>query len=742
MHHRQIQLAFLCLFALLFLSLPSHGQFNWNPIGPEGGFFKDFAIDPNNPTRVYAGSDDGGGVWKSLDGGSSWSLTTADFPNFTGWHLELDPNNPATIYACDLYGRYGVLKSTNFGNSWTLQVNGLNSIRSRMVSKLAVASTNGDTLFISTGEAPNANNAPRPGDGVFRSDDAGQTWLPMGFQGHPVPCIEHNAGIVFAGVHGLGLHATSDMGATWLTHPDVPTTAEIHQIESLNNFVVAACDSGVYLSANFGINFTNIGLVGNLNFDVLIAQSPGVSVVVSTLTGPQVWNDQDSLWTPVSSPLLDNQLIIGMASHGAEVYMGRFSSTEIVKSTDLGQTWNTLPSTPPVCEIPAVVAVEGTSTLYASLQNSYSFNGTIYNGEALAKSTDGGQNWIRSGPIGHGLDMAHYWGDTNLLYLGTFAQGLFKTTDGSTTWFNVRPGNKLIGDVELDEANPQNLLISELDLGTSTAGTFRSTNAGATWTLTSPIPFNKIAYSGLSGDVYAGAGNGLHFSTDGGQSWSAGPMWLSGENVLEVEPRNNDCFAGTKDGELYWISSNGVLDISGPWSQPVEVKNITWVNDNLIVGLNGAEQDTSQDLNGSVWRSSDFGTNWTEITGDLTNTNVFGGNGFAHVPGALYVATYGGGIFEADGTVLPFDGKGGDARKPLVAHPNPMRVSTKVDLGEWGIGKNELVIRDVQGRVVRMENEVVGTEQVILREKLKAGVYLLELRVDGVPVSSGKMVVE
>jgi hypothetical protein len=47
----------------------------WTSIGPDGGIIYTLAIDPKTPTTLYAGIDDGG-VFKSTDGGRSWSAVT------------------------------------------------------------------------------------------------------------------------------------------------------------------------------------------------------------------------------------------------------------------------------------------------------------------------------------------------------------------------------------------------------------------------------------------------------------------------------------------------------------------------------------------------------------------------------------------------------------------------------------------------------------------------------------------
>src|SRR5713101_7344410 len=58
------------------------------------------AIDPVTPTNLYAGTY-GGGVFKSTDGGTSWSPTLISIPAST---LVIDPLTPDTLYAGDYGG--------------------------------------------------------------------------------------------------------------------------------------------------------------------------------------------------------------------------------------------------------------------------------------------------------------------------------------------------------------------------------------------------------------------------------------------------------------------------------------------------------------------------------------------------------------------------------------------------------------------------------------------------------------
>jgi hypothetical protein len=100
----------------------------WTSNGPGGGPIQVLAIDPVTPTTLYAGTDTNG-VFKSTDGGRSWSAVNAGLP----FHppdsflhhitLAIDPNTPTTFYAW--VGNRGVYKSTDGGSSWSAANTGL-----------------------------------------------------------------------------------------------------------------------------------------------------------------------------------------------------------------------------------------------------------------------------------------------------------------------------------------------------------------------------------------------------------------------------------------------------------------------------------------------------------------------------------------------------------------------------------------------------------------------------------------
>ena len=147
------------------------------------------AINPLVPSSLFAAAWDSSNVhavFKSTDGGMTWSQTGLTDTNVTV--LAIDPRNPSTLYAGTESHRdrfppvfQGLLKSTDSGSSWLPINQGLSDVTGR-VSALLVDPKSPSTLY-----------AAFTGDGVFKSSDGGASW------------IRFSDGLGNRNVHALGL---------------------------------------------------------------------------------------------------------------------------------------------------------------------------------------------------------------------------------------------------------------------------------------------------------------------------------------------------------------------------------------------------------------------------------------------------------------------------------------------------------------------------------------------------------
>jgi hypothetical protein len=149
----------------------------WQALGPGniGGRTRALVIRPDNPSIMYAGSE-GGGVWKSVDGGATWNPLSDLLPSIAIATLAMDPNNPDTLYAGtgewftsgsttrgDSIRGAGIFKTTDGGATWR-QLSSTSNSNFTYVNKLVVSPNNGQHLYAATWV------------GIYYSPDGGATW--------------------------------------------------------------------------------------------------------------------------------------------------------------------------------------------------------------------------------------------------------------------------------------------------------------------------------------------------------------------------------------------------------------------------------------------------------------------------------------------------------------------------------------------------------------------------------------
>lgn len=132
-------------------------------------------IDPVTHSTLYAAANtNAGGIFKSIDGGASWTGPSRGWPeNYGVDALVIDPMSPTTLYAAIYMA--GVFKSTDDGLHWTAINSGLPrysesrvETTSLYVTRLAIDPNNPTILY--------ALASSNGGDGVFKSTNAGITW--------------------------------------------------------------------------------------------------------------------------------------------------------------------------------------------------------------------------------------------------------------------------------------------------------------------------------------------------------------------------------------------------------------------------------------------------------------------------------------------------------------------------------------------------------------------------------------
>jgi len=211
------------------------------------------AIDPVNTQTIYAGTGGGGGgggFFKSTDGGMTWTLLS--LKDYWIYDLVIDPSNTQVIYAA---AGQGVSKSTNGGLTWTQMYNGLTNT---YVGSIAIDPTNTQIIYAGTF-----------GGGVFKSTNGGLNWFSIGngLGGRGVRCFlidPTNTQIIYAGTLHFGIFKSTDGGANWSAKNDEYGLASFSvlslAIDPTNTQIIYAgtVEGGVYKSIDGGETWTQI----------------------------------------------------------------------------------------------------------------------------------------------------------------------------------------------------------------------------------------------------------------------------------------------------------------------------------------------------------------------------------------------------------------------------------------------------------------------------------------------------
>jgi photosystem II stability/assembly factor-like uncharacterized protein len=575
--------------ALLAALAPLYAETNvWTGHGPGGGMIQALAIDPKNSGTLYVSAGTSG-VYKSTDGGASWSAANSGLPgsvygllidpkntgtiyartgklfkstdggaswnllNFPAnlYFLTLDPQNPSTLYAG---ANTGVFKSTDGGATWNAASSGLQGLSAGFV---AVSPQDSGTLYAGGGYPQGVSNV----GAVYRSSDGGATWispLQQKFLGLGLPetntCDTWN--YYFARIIGRGAPPADQL----FCYPPDNRELEI----TLDKYLNALLN---YSRRREGSKY---GVIGDLR--MLLADPQNLNKVYAlTSNGVFVSNDGALSWNDANAGLDTpyNLSVLALdAGNPGTLYAGLSYNGRLFKSTDGGASWAAF-------SLPGNSAV---NTLSVDPRNS----GTLYAGTSfgLFKTTDGASSWsLRETGIADAYvnSLLVVPQSPRTLYAGAGGM-VFKTADAGATWarqdFSASIGYYL-GVLAIDPKNPATLYAGGTCCSPMSPALYKSTDGGVTWFLTGlkQIPNYLLIDPRDSDTLYARSGlvgGGVVKSTDGGMTWTTMNSGLGGSAntslqifPLAMDPRNPDilyCIRYT-DGQMFQTT-----DGAGSWS--------------------------------------------------------------------------------------------------------------------------------------------------------------------------------
>lgn len=637
------------------------GSINTIPANGGGaGRINTVAFHPSSPNIMYAGSP-GGGLWKTLDGGITWSTTTDQLPVVGISDIAIDPLNPNIVYIAtgdgdnvDTYSA-GVMKSTDGGATWNLT--GLSYLLTQTASIhcLVIHPTNPNVLFAGTGT------------GLFKSNDAGNSWVKvLNAKVNDIEFKPGNPNVMFAA--GSSLYRSINGGQTFSTVTSGAPGSGASRIAVAvtpadTNYVYLLAGSsngqglmGVYRSVNGGQSFTLQANSPNLLgwessgqdqggqawYDLSIAVSPTNKDHVVT-GGVNVWSSSDGgvNWSIIGHWWGDNAPYVHADVHDLAFYPGIGSTIfagcdgGVFKTTDSGVSWTDLSNQ---LQIGQFYRLGNSATNASKVIQGWQDNGTGL--------WDSG-TWSRVYG-GDGMECFIDWSDPNVLYTELYYGYLRRSMDGGLNWTNIESGINEVGDwVTPWCQDPKNS--STLYAGFQNV--WKSTDQGTSWNKISNLGIGKLLSLTVAPSdpnyIYTASTTRIYKTTNGGSSWTDISSGLSSQVMSYITVNRND-------PNRIWVSISGYFSAYKVFQSTDG--GATWVNrtyDLPNLPVNCVVVDTTSAVEG-IYIGTDNGvyyldstrTSWLPFNNGLPNV-VVNELEIHYGSGKIRAATFGRGLWEA-----------------------------------------------------------------------------------------------
>lgn len=608
---------------------------NWTPVfdSVRTGSIGAVAVAPSNPDIVWVGTGEannmrssswGTGVYKSTDGGRTWSGPMLPKSQHIA-RIVVDPRDPNIVYVAAMGplwapgGERGLFKTTDGGRTWTntkyiSQYTGFTDV--------AMDPSNPDVLYAAAlmRERREYGFLPAgPESGIYKTTDGGRTWtqltqgLPSGELGRiGLSVCRSRPSTVYAIVHARGntggLYRSDDAGATWRQmNPNNSTAWYYGQVR---------CDPTDHE------HVYRLGPTSQESYD------GGRTVQTFPPQGTNVHADHHALWIDPEAP---EHLVLG-------------TDGGLYISWDRGRTWDHVQNLP-VSQFYAISVDDGDPYyVYGGLQDNQSWGGP-----SRTRFTFGPTNadWFRMAG-GDGFYSVTDPSDRNIVYTESQNGGLIRYDARLGQTKNIRPVPKPGEQHRYNWSAP--ILPSRHTPGTvyfAANYLFRSPDRGDTWETISPdltrnIDRNTLPLRGSVPDSNALGRNEGTAEFSNITSIDESPLRAG----LLVVGTNDGLVQVSRDGGKNWFKSDRFPTVP----ETTYVSRVIFSR--FAEGTIYATMDghRSNDFKPYVLKSTDYGRSWTPITGDLPDGHS------VHVirehhrqPNLLFVGTEFGVFFTVDG---------------------------------------------------------------------------------------------
>lgn len=574
----------------------------------------------------------------------------------------------------------GLWKTTNSGTTWTPLTDGMPRIG---VSSMVVNYNNTNHMYLLTGDGDGGNVNSI---GILKTLDGGETWentsfsvaVTQNYRCYKLLMHPTNPAIMFV-VSNAGILKTTNSWATYTTVLSVPSgQTAFYDIEfkpGAAATMYACTKTRFYRSTNTGSTWTQVTSgVPTTATRMAIGVTPNHTPRVYLFAGPSYTNgtyvgmyrSNDNGLTFATQSTTPN--VLGYSATGSDnadqttydhaMAVSRTDYADIMVggincwvSANYGWNW----SITSVWDNPP-----GTAYTHADIHalEINPLNNKLYCGSDggifVCSDFGSGNTWtdLTSGlAITQSYRIAGYEPTLDLIINGTQDNGSNKWTGGSTM-LHVLGADGM--DCMIDHSN-SNILYNSTQGG----GLRKSTNGGATYAYIAPTGGSWVTpyvmNPSTATTIYGGYSD-VYKSTNGGSTWSN--MGVNGSGAMAIGTNNtNRVYASADGSKTIYMSSNGGASWTTNTGLPTGA--VTFIAVNPLYSLDVFVVYGGYTAGRKVFRSTDAGATWTNISGSLPNIpiNCIAYENTAGAPNdALYIGTDVGVYYRDDdiGDWIPF----------------------------------------------------------------------------------------
>ena len=584
------------------------------------------AVDPRDANRVYAavlghpyGPSAQRGLYRSLDGGATWSKVLDQGQNTGASFIRIDPFDAQTLYAGFWNARSGpwedknmfngphggLFKSTDGGDHWRPLTDGLPQGLSQI--DVAVAPSARGRLYatIATSSNPAAQGGAAPGTGVYRSDDGGEHWhvattdprpgLRIGGGDLSLLAVDpKNADVVYSA--SIVTMKSTDGGSHWISFKGAPGGDDYQAIwisPDDPQHIALVGDQGSLITVNGGRTWStwynqptaqlyHVSVTPTYPYRLCSGQQESGSVCISNRGNDGIVTNRE--WHPVgvieygyvAPDPLDSDVIFGA---------GRNVVTKTHLSTGQVQDISPIPVPSPD------VRTDRTEPILFSPQDPHRM---YYAANRLYATSDGGTSWqtisddltrpasgsppsvgdmhadkaelqrgviyaVSASPVAKGL-----------LWAGTDDGWIWVTHDEGGAWSNVTPPElgpwSKVTQIEAShfDANVAYASVSRFRLDDLKPYVYRTRDGGKSWRsiaagLPDDAPVNAVREDPVRrGLLFAATERAVWMSFDDGDHWQSLQLNLPHTSMRDLVIHDQDLIVATH-GRSFWV-----LDDIGP----------------------------------------------------------------------------------------------------------------------------------------------------------------------------------